>query len=375
MKIAIIFGPFSIGERPLDFHFNNIYESTRGLTGSDLSAVEISKNLVKLGHDVSLFTIHAQPDHKPDMWEGSKLYNFEERLTVVDDTFDAILSINEPDVFRGMTTKPFRICWQFLNDFTYCQPNFEEYVDKWLGVCEKHTNHLKAQTSCPEKWDTVPLACSPEIYTDERVPGRVIWCSSADRGLHWLLQEWPEIKKQVPHASLRIFYHFNYGTIENIQPHDKSNHPHVVEMGQRIRYMKETIKRLAPLGVEHVGSVSRNQMKKEFNEASVFGFPCDPVSFSEGFSVSTTEAHASYTVPVISSRDCLGSIYKKSGCLMIDEPVRDNLGTFTSYVVKSLTDKSFSDKIIEQCRTFAERHTWSITAKKIEDILVAGVKK
>lgn len=109
----------------------------------------------------------------------------------------------------------------------------------------------------------------------------MIWCSSADRGLHNLLQIFPDIKKEVPEANLRIFYHFNYDHIDNIQPKDYSQHHHVIEMAQRIRYMKDAIKKLKPLGVEHIGSVSVNQLIKEFNEASVFAFPCSTVSKTE----------------------------------------------------------------------------------------------
>ena len=57
MKIAIILGHYSIGNRPLNF--NLLWQSDRGLTGTELAFVMIGKELHKLGHDVSLFTIYA----------------------------------------------------------------------------------------------------------------------------------------------------------------------------------------------------------------------------------------------------------------------------------------------------------------------------
>lgn len=369
MKIAIILGAYSIGTRPLDFHFDNIWISTRGLTGTDLCFVKTAQELHKLGHEVHLFTVHAEPHNKPNMWEGVKLYNFDERLTKVDDSFDCLISINEPDVFRGMPEKPVKIVWQMLNDFPFCQPGFDDYVDQWFGVCEEHTEYLKKIAPRPEKWDTLHLGCSPEWYTDQRVPGRVIWCSSADRGLHWLLSQWSQIKSAVPYASLRIFYHFNYGNIDKIEPNSTTDHPHIIEMGQRIRYMKYALEKLKSLDVEHVGSVSRIQMQKEFNEASVFGFSCDTVAFSEGFSVATLEAHASFTVPVITSKDCLGSIYKDSGAIVIPTPVKNYLSEYTAAIIKSLKDKEFADNIIEKCKKFAANYTWENRAKKLENII------
>lgn len=369
MKVAVILGAYSIGKRPLDFWYDNIWTCLRGLTGTDLATVMISKELSNLGHEVSLFTVHAEPNNKPDTWEGVKLYNFIDRHTVIDESYDAILTINEPDVLRGVCDKPFKMCWQFLNDFSYCLPNYDDFVDMYLSPCEMHRQHMIPQTPIASKWKVLALGCDPNWYTDSRVPGRVVWCSSPDRGLHWLLSQWPKIKKAVPYASLKIFYNFDYDSVMHIEPNDPNHHPHVVEMAQRARYMKSTMEKLKPLGVEHFGSISRERIAKEWSEASVLGFSCDTVAFSEGFSVTILEAHASYTVPVITDKDCLGSIYKDSGAIVIPSPVGDNLDQYSDAVIKSLTDKKFADNIISKCTKFADNLTWAKAASRMQDII------
>lgn len=375
MKIAIILGPYSVSVRPMDFWFNNVWDAPRGLTGSDLTFVQIALELKQLGHEIYLFTVHAQPHHKQDQWEGIPIFNYEERLTKTDDTFDCFISINEPDVFRDMSSKPLKILWQMLNDFPYCQAGWEDMIDIGLGVCQKHVGHLKSQISQPEKWKIVPLGCKPEWYTDQRVPGRVVWLSSADRGLHWLLSQWPQIKHAVPHANLKIFYHFNYDNIENIEPNATNHSSKIVEIGQRVRYIKNAMEKLKSLDVEHVGSIGRTQMQKELSEAEVFAFSCDTVVFSEGFSVSTMEAHASFTVPIITDVDCLGEVYQNSGAIMIKEPVRDHLPEFTNAIIKSLTDKAFANDVINKCRSFAsENYTWSQSAQKLINIIQSHSK-
>lgn len=372
MKIAIILGSMSVGSRPLDFWYNNIFESSRGATGTDIAFCMISKELQKLGHEIHMFTIHAQPEHKPDTWECCKLYNFTDIYKIIDDSFDSIISLNEPDVFRGINSKALRICYQFLNDYTYCLNEFDNHVDHWVNVCESHKKYLATQARAPstDKCSIIPLGVDPDWYMDQRVPGRVIWTSSADRGLHNLLEIWPKIKEAVPYASLRIFYHFEYGQLLEVEPNDFSQHHfHTVEMANRLRYIVEAIKRLKNLDVVHCKSVSRNQIVKEMNEASVFAFPCDTVATTEGFSVSTLEAHASFTVPVITDQDCLGSIYNNSGAVVIKSPVRQNLSEFTDAVIKGLTDKIFADGVIEKCREFAFNHTWANTAKMMEQLV------
>lgn len=378
MKLAIILGAMSVSTRPLDFWFNNIFESGRGATGTDIAFCMLSKELQKLGHEVHMFTIHAEPNNKPDYWEGCKLYNFIDRHTVIDDSFDGIVSLNEPDAFRGINSKAFKVCYQFLNDYTYCQNDFDNYVDHWVGVCEAHKNYLatQARSPAPNKWSVIPLGVDPSWYTDKRVPGRVVWTSSADRGLHNLLEIWPKIKSAVPEATLRIFYHFEYGNLLQVEPNDYSvHHFHTVEMSHRLRYIIESVKRLKNLGVEHCKSISRNQMVNEMNEASVFAFPCDTVATTEGFSVSTLEAHASFTVPVMTDQDCLGSIYNNSGAIVIKSPVRERLSEFTDNVIRGLTDKPFADNVISKCRKFAYDHTWANTAKMMQDVIVFKGKK
>lgn len=372
MKVAIILGAFSIGTRPLDFNTFNIWTSPRGLTGTDLTTIMISIELSRLSNEVHLFTIYSDPNNRPTIWEGIHLHNFDERFSIIDDTFDTILSINEPNVFKGLTTKPLRICWQFLNDFSYCDKDFDDYVDKWLGVCQPHVDYLKTQLPPTNKWDFIGLGCSPEWYQDNRVPGRVVWCSSADRGLHWLLQEWPKIRAAVPYATLKIFYHFNFNHVETIEPNSTEYGSVMVEMGNRIRYAKDAMRRLKDFGVEHIGSTSRDQMKKEFSEASVLGYSCDTLNFSEGFSVTTLEAHASSTVPIITDVDCLGHVYEHSGAIIIKSPVKNHLEDFTNSVIKSLTDKKFSDDIISKCMEFARQNTWAIVAQKMNDFMKKG---
>lgn len=367
MKMAFILGPFSVGSRPLDF--NVLWSSSRGLTGSELSVVSMSKEMVKRGHNVTLFTIQST---SKDSWEGVVIKNYVPGLH--GEEFDAIVSINEPDCLRGISSSCVRVVCQYLNDFIYCQPGFEEFVDIWTAPSQMLLDHLTKQINTNiDKWFVVPLGCDPSLYTDQRIPGRVIWASSADRGLHWLLQEWSKIKAAVPYADLRIFYNFNYSGVDKLE-HNSNSLPQFIEMGQRARYMKDAIKRLHHFGVLQVGSVSRERMQYEMSAASVLAFPVDTVIFSEGFSVTTLESHASFTVPIITDADCLGSVYKNSGAVIINSPIKNNLSEFTVSVIKALTDKVYADNVINKCRSFAEKFTWENATKKLENVIYQSPK-
>jgi glycosyltransferase involved in cell wall biosynthesis len=372
MKLAVMLGEFSIGNRPLDF--DHIFDSPRGLTGTDLSFVRTIQELKRLGHDVYGFTKFVGDTRE---WQGIKMLPASEARLAVDASFDAAVSMNEPNLLIGVPASVHRVVWQFLNDFSFVQAGFDDSIDHYFGVCEQHTRHVAAQCTRPEKWSTLGLGCDPELYRDSRVPGRVTYCSSPDRGLHWLLQCWPDIKANVPGAHLRIFYHWSHDALcevtrESVAPQGGPYHPHIIELGQRCRYIKDAIPKLKHLGVEWVGSVSRERMAQEMSEASVLAYPCDTVAFSEGFSVSILEAHASYTMPVITDADCLGSIYKDSGCEMVASPARDHLAEFTEKVVKQLKLEewgSWSRGDVERCRAFAEERTWAKQIGKLDAYL------
>jgi len=364
MKIALIFSKFCTGSRPLDFI--DLWNNPRGLTGSDLGLVMCAKELHKLGHEISLFC--DKIDYLID-WDGVKLINIDQLNETNTKDFDALISWSDPNVFEKSSQQPYKICYTMLNDFSYCFVTAIQKVDKWIGVSKLQIDHLLKLPNAPSKIDIIPLGCSPEIYQDKRVFGRMIWTSSPDRGLHWLLQEFPKIKKAIPQAHLKIFYNFNYDSIINIEP-NANYHFTILEMSNRARYMLEAIKKLKNLGVDHIGSVSYNQMTQEYNQASILAFPCSTIAFTEGFSCSVLQSAASYTVPIITDQDCLGDVYKDSGAIIIKSPVQNNLQEFTDSVIKSLSDQQYADNIIKKCRKFSEKLTWENTAKQLENIII-----
>ena len=376
MKVAFLFGAWSIGSRPLNF--SELLSSNRGLTGSEAGICFCAKEMALMGHDVHLYTSYT--DIETTIWEGVKLHSVN-NVHLIDSSFDAVISWSEPDLLRyvaqdNLAASTVRICYTMLNDWHFSIAGFTDICDSLVTVCDMLKDRLIANMEPHDqsKWSVVPLGCNPEDYSDQRVKGRVIFTSSVDRGLHWLLSQWPKIKSAVPEAHLRIFYHFSYGNILTIEPDDPNAHFHIKEMGNRLRYILYCISKMKHLGVEHVGSVGVDQMTKEYNEASVFAFSTDCIAFSEGFSCSTLQSLASFTVPVITSADCLGEIYKDSGAIVVDAPVRDNLDKFTEQVIKSLTDQKYADDVINKCRGFAEKHTWKNTAEQLINIVLKSPK-
>ena len=368
MKIAFVYGAFSIGNRPIDF--NLLLESDRGLTGSELSCLMFARHMKQLGHDVSIYI--GNPNCSS--WESVKLVELS-RLINDSQKFDVIYSWNEPDVLRDTPKSVLRIVNQQLNDFEFCKPGFDEFVDIYTSPSLVHMEYLKQSTPDPNKWVVLPNGCEPSDYLagQEKIPGRVIYASSPDRGLHLLLQCWPQIKKRVPSAHLKVFYNLddwikNLGSIEN------SHFQHISELGRRARYVDLCLQRMAELSVEKIGSVSRNRIIQEMNEATVLAYPCDTVRFTEGFSVTTMEACAAGAIPVISDIDALGGIYG-TNIPIIRSPIGERLDEFIESVVRSLTDLNYRQSVVSSAKKLAELHSWSVLSKSLETIMMERLKR
>lgn len=383
MRIAFLYGRFSIGNRPLDF--DNLYTSPRGLTGSELSCIEYAQAMRDRGHEVTL--VVGQP-MLPREWEGITVCQLDNPKIV--DEHDAVCSWNEPNLFFEASDKPLRLVNQQLNDFGYCRPGWEEKVDVVTSPSGHHLEFLKQQrrpefggcyADTVKAWDVLPNGCDPALYEERaRIPGRVIWASSADRGLHRLLEAWPAIKHRVPNASLRAFYNFTANDFDELEALGPNIGPDLLEIAQRKRYIRHAMAKLAgpTWDVEHVGSISRDRMAREWEQSSVLGYPCDTIRYTEGFSVTTMEACASGCLPVITDIDSLGHIYGEAvpmvrldGGGLTGEKLRE----FVDLVVRGLVDETWRKERAEACQAFAKRFAWPALAARLEAIVEEGIDR
>lgn len=386
MRIAFLYGKFSIGPRP--FNFDRIYDDPRGLTGSELSCLEYAKAMAARGHDV-LFLV-GQETHEREL-DGVKIQPLDSPRRV--EGYDVVYSWNEPNLLEEVAPGPLRVVNQQLNDFGYCKPGWEGWTDLVTSPSAHHLAFLQKQAPGVRAWEVMPNGCDPTQYRqDNREPGRVIWASSADRGLHRLLEMWPAIKRAVPHATLKCFYNFRAEPFDMLEQPSEHVHPDLLEIAQRKRYIRYAMSRLQGerWGVEHVGSVSRDRMKREFERSEVLAYPCDTIRYTEGFSVTTMEACASGCLPVITNVDALGQIYGHAAPManMALPFVDPTTGTefaggfvetarlrFFDLVVRGLTDPDWRAERVALCRMLAEQHAWPVLAERLECILQTALQK
>lgn len=352
MRIAFIYGPVMLGTRFIDF--NNLYTSPRGLTGSELSCIRYAEEMANLGHNVALYFPGKKPYQSIGSLDNLKVKEISHLVDDVYEGYDVYYVWCDPDVLRVVPKNSLRIVNQQVNDFVYCTKTFDKYVDFYTSPSFNHKNNLSKQTPSPDKWCVIYNGCDSAKYEINKVPGRIIYASSPDRGLHHLLEMWPDIKKKVPEAHLKIFYHMDdFLALLNLD----GIHP---SQG-RAKLVKDNLKQE---GIEVVGSVSKERIFKEMAEASVLAYPCDPYTYTEGFSVTIMEACVYGAIPVITDADALKELYQ--GCPMVKrERIKED---YINLLVDVLTSDNIDlrEKIME----IPQKYFWKDLAKNLENFLL-----
>jgi glycosyltransferase involved in cell wall biosynthesis len=377
VKICFIFGKMMLGGR--DFDFANLYESPRGLTGSEVSCIRYATEMAKRGHDVSLFVDSGKAPTVPS-YQGVKLGNpatFKNEAG----SFDVAIAWSEPNYLRLVPPHVLRLVDQQINDYNYCAPGFDAFVDAYMALSEPLKKHLAGKSWAwpharnadfdmhPEKWEILPNGCDPTEYgKGPRVPGRMAYLSSPDRGLHLALEVFPRIKARVPSAHLKVYYHGLKEWAERVSGASNEKDGPWMELGQRARYITRAMRRLEGKGVEYVGSTSRVGIARALDEAEIELYPCDTVSFTEGFGNSVVEGCASGALPVISGADAFEHIYGNS-VPMVPGQAGEHLGAYVELVVRALTDRAWADEWRQKARALAEEHAWPKLAPRLEEII------
>jgi glycosyltransferase involved in cell wall biosynthesis len=368
MRIAFVFPPMLVAGRPIDF--SNFWDDKRGSTGSEIQILAMAKETAARGHDCALY-IDAP---NAEAWEGLCLRGLD-ALHREAPSYDAVCVSLDFNIFRGLSENPLRVCFQQINGFEYGHPGFDAFVDVYVSPSENHKDFLKngGWPVDPSKWEVIPNGCYPNGFDQdiERREHVMIWASSPDRGLHLALQEYPLIKKAVPDAELHIYYYALPRWIAEWQGYGVDQ-PHWAgwqrEHSRRALYVARAFEKLQPFGVKVIGATSRRQMAREMAGAGVLAFPCDTISYTEGFSCATMEAAAAGCLPIISPADALGSIYG-GHVPMVSGRARDCMPEWRELVIKALTNKRWAAWWREQARALAEKHDWKILAGKLEEVL------
>lgn len=260
--------------------FNDESYETRGVGGADATLILLTRELAKRGHIVEVYN----GTKREGCFKGVYWYNLQ-RIDpdVYADIY--ILYRNYHHSVKNMYcgTKIFfsHDQWTSMNWETDIFP----FVDRMFCVSPFHKNYILKHYSIPAKKIDIMYnglnGVDYEAREARKVPGKMIFCSVPKRGLDHLLEWFPDIKYQVPNASLWITSDY---TLWGSKDPDNA-------------VQKQTAENMSAYGIHYLGNIPRSELVKHQLESEIMAYTCN---YEENFCISAIECMAAACVPVTS---------------------------------------------------------------------------
>jgi glycosyltransferase involved in cell wall biosynthesis/tetratricopeptide (TPR) repeat protein len=259
-----------------------------GIGGSEEAIIRISKHLSDLGYKVVVFAkpgANAGVDENGVMWRNFWDCNLE-------DEFDIFIAWRAPFIFERKIKARKKYLWLHdvmdVGEFT---PNRLNNIDKVLVLSKYHRSLFPNIPD--EKIMLSANGIDPEEFEEmdkmgiKRDPHKVFYGSSHVRGLAYIYEVWPEVKKAVPEATLDVYYgRESYDAVHKGNP-------------ERMKWMDDMMIKAQKLdGVTDHGKVGQKEIMQHIFESGVWAYPCP---FPEIYCITAIKAQAGGAVPVSSN--------------------------------------------------------------------------
>ena len=308
-----------------------------GLGGSETAVVNLAKEFVALGQRV---TVYAMCE---GMWDGVRYRDAQDFQPEPCETF---IAWRNPAVLSQVKAyAQRRFIWTHDVHFGPATATDLEGVTA-IALSEWHRGFL-AERYPGLDIEVLGNGILPERFEREveRIPHRLIYAQSPDRGLDRVLDIFPRIRSQWPDATLEVFYGFAAA---------RKWYPD---------WMAELEPRLATTdGVTVHGWVGQDRLAQEYMKADVLLYPAiTPVGelFPETYCISVVEAQAGGCFPITSKHGALSETNAR-GTQVVD---------FESEAMNALEafwgkNDAKQEHRRGACKTWARQQTWRSVAER-----------
>lgn len=281
-----------------------------GIGGSETACVEMARHLARMGHAVTVYSDCADGE---GVYDGVE-YRRHQRWGGA--TCDVFIASRNPTAVDQVVAKV-KLLW--AHDVHCGQPGPDMHrwllkFDRVLSLTKWHKAYMRMVYPHVHEDQFVVTrngidparfageteiafageaeAAYPDIAVVERFPvkaNRMVYSSSANRGLDVMLDMMPAIRAEVPDAELHVFYGFeSWEATARITGN-------AAELAQIEAFKKRL--QTTP-GVAWHGRVDQGTLAREMMAAKLWTYP---TAFSETYCISALEAQAAGCVPVTTS--------------------------------------------------------------------------
>lgn len=254
-----------------------------GIGGSETAVIHIAEEMVKQGKKV---VVYNRCDASPEGVEvnGVLYRNYWEFNRT--DTFDVLWLWRSP-LLVDYNINARKIVVD-MHDVTPPLEFTEERVAKIDHIFVKTNYHRSLYPNVPDdKFVIVGNGIDLTRFTEKqpKKSDRIIYTSTANRGLETILDWWPDIKAKVPNAELHVFYGWN-----TFYEMNKDN-------PERMAWMKAMQEKMTQDGIYNHNRVDQKTLAKEMMKSNIWLYP---TLFPEIHCISVLEAQAAECYPITS---------------------------------------------------------------------------
>ncbi len=254
----------------------------RGIGGSEEAVIHLAKRWQAMGYKVTVFNWCEGEDGEYDGVTYKNYWDFNP-----EDTYNTLIVWRAVEFFDSEIRA--KRMFLDLHDVPIPASFTEERLAKIDKIFVKTKYHRDFLPAIPdEKFEIVGNGIDPDAFmtSPPRQKGKMVYTSSADRGLEHLLEMWGDIKKKIPEAELHVFY--GWGTFDKLN----ANNP------ERMAWKKRMVDKMDQPGIIDRGRVNHEEMAHELLTADLWTYP---THFEEIHCISAAKAQAAGCIPVVTN--------------------------------------------------------------------------
>lgn len=334
-----------------------------GLGGSEEAVVYLSEELTKLGWKV---TVYGNPQEDAGNYNGVE-YKMWHDINIKDE-FNVLVLWRSIGFVDFNPKAKYKLLW--MHDVPN-NPDFTEErvsrVDKIAVLSDFHKT-LFRMTKGAGVFEKIPdykffrtaNGIPPITGEWKGNPHRIIYASSLDRGLIYLLQHWQEVRAEVSDAELHIFYGFEiYDVIHKNNPERKKFKDYLLSL------MKQD-------GIVYHGRVGHKELNEEYAKSGIWAYP---TNFEEISCISAMKAQALGAIPVVTDYAALQETVRNGLRVDADITTPEGQSAFVKGLIHLLQDSNRQNEIRPDMVKWARNYfSWASVAEQWNQLFKINIQ-
>lgn len=327
----------------------------RGVGGAELALFSWSEEMVKRGHQISIFNDPREVGSHNDVeFRPRGQFSPQEKR-------DAFVAFRSPNQHTRIVNKDddntVRLFWSCDQQTT---GNFRSqvfpFVDRIICISPYHVDYFRRNYQVPEKkigYFDLGVRLDDYNHSDiQKKKGRCIFCSIPERGLDVLRVMWPSIVKMVPYAELIITSDYRLWGMQN-----EGNHKHKLAW-------------LHKQNVQFLGAIPRKELVQYQLSSDLHVYPS---TYEEMFCISSAECQVAGAYSITSNTGALRDT-NEFGFILEGSPMISGwVDKFTKQVIYYLSNsKELEQKQRASVEGARKRFDWSVICEKWEHLIETG---